>query len=185
MFISNAYAQAAAGAQGEPSLMASVLPLVVILGIFYFLVLRPQQKRMKEHREKVNSINIGDKIVTAGGILGRVVSISDEKLGVEIAPTVIIQVRQSTVSDIESKASKSDIALAQKATADAANATASKQTPSARSKQGSKPKATTAGQKKTSATRKSNAAGKTTTDTKTSAKKSTATKSTKAKSDAK
>ena len=87
MLISPAYAQAAAPAAGGDMLM-SLLPLVLIFAVFYFLMIRPQQTKMKQHREMIESLKKGDQIVTAGGIVGKVVRVDadDSTLMVEIAP---------------------------------------------------------------------------------------------------
>jgi len=61
----------------SPSLMMQFLPLIIIFGIFYFLLIRPQQKRAKEHREKISAINVGDIVITSGGIKGKVKRVED------------------------------------------------------------------------------------------------------------
>ena len=83
MFISPAYAQAAGGSDSG---FATLLPLVLIFVVFYFLLIRPQQKKAKLHREMLASVHRGDKIVTGGGIMGTVTKvINDQELAVEIA----------------------------------------------------------------------------------------------------
>jgi len=79
----------------------SLIPLVLIMVIFWVLLIRPQQKRMKEHAAKVSSIKRGTKIITGGGILGRVSNIKDGIATVEIAEGVEIRVKQDTISDLQ------------------------------------------------------------------------------------
>ena len=80
--ISPAYAQAAAQ---QPSMIASFIPLILIFLIFYFLLIRPQQKKQKEHKILLDSIKRGDEILSSGGIVGRVLKADNEKLTVEIS----------------------------------------------------------------------------------------------------
>jgi preprotein translocase subunit YajC len=94
-FISNAYAQAAGA--GQPSMLASLLPLVFIFVIFYFLLIRPQTKRAKEHRKMVSELKAGDEVVTGGGILGRVQEAGEQFLKVEVADGVVLRVQRQTV----------------------------------------------------------------------------------------
>jgi len=99
MFVTPAYAQAAGGAGGEPSFLVSMLPLILIFVIFYFLLIRPQQKRQKEHKAMVDNLRRNDNVVTAGGILGKVTKIGEgEEVELEIAKDVRIKVIRSTIS---------------------------------------------------------------------------------------
>jgi len=79
----------------------SLIPLVLIMVIFWVLLIRPQQKRMKEHAAKVSSIKRGNKIITGGGILGRVSNVKDGIVTVEIAEGVEIKVKQDTITDLQ------------------------------------------------------------------------------------
>lgn len=107
MLISPAYAQAAGAAQ--PGLFESMMPLVLIFAVFYFLLIRPQQKKQKAHRETINAIRRGDRIVTGGGILGVVVKvISDGELKVEIADGVKVRVDRGLVSAVIAKPEPAD-----------------------------------------------------------------------------
>lgn len=105
MFISTAYAQAAAGApSGVESLLVNILPIVMIVGIMYFLILRPQQQRMKAHQTMVAGVKRGDVVVTGGGIVGKVIKVlENDEILVEIAEDVRIKVIKGTISDVRSK----------------------------------------------------------------------------------
>lgn len=101
MFISTAYAQDGAAA-GDPFSM--FLPLVLIFVIFYFLLIRPQQKRQKEHQAKISAARRGDKVVLGGGILGSVTKVvNDEELQVKVAEGVEVKVLKGTLMDVVSK----------------------------------------------------------------------------------
>jgi preprotein translocase subunit YajC len=95
------YAQAAPGA--FDMLNSLIVPTMLIIGIMYFLMIRPQQKRLKEHREMVAGIRRGDTVVTSGGIIGKVTKVEDQELQVEIADGVRIKVVRSTLSEVRGK----------------------------------------------------------------------------------
>ncbi|HET6468706.1 MAG TPA: preprotein translocase subunit YajC [Geminicoccaceae bacterium] len=103
MLISPAYAQAA-GAPGAFDLV-SLMPLVLIFVVFYFLLIRPQQRKLKQHRELIDNLKKGDQVVTSGGILGRIIRIDPaENLAVvEIAQGVQVKVARHTIADLVSK----------------------------------------------------------------------------------
>ena len=105
MLISPAYAQAAAPAAGGGDIVMSLLPLVLIFAVFYFLMIRPQQSKMKQHREMIENLKKGDQIVTGGGIVGKVVRVdaTDGTLAVEVAPNTQIKVLRHTVADLMNK----------------------------------------------------------------------------------
>lgn len=86
----------------EPSAIASLLPLVLIFVVFYFLILRPQQKKMREHLDMVSSLKRGDRVVTGGGIIGVVNKIEPENdvVVVEIAPEVKVRVSRPTITNV-------------------------------------------------------------------------------------
>lgn len=96
--IPSAYAQAAGGAQ--PNAFVQLLPLVLIFVVFYFLLIRPQAKRAKEHKAMVAALAVGDEVVTAGGILGKVTETGDQFLTVELAEGVRVKVQRHTVSTV-------------------------------------------------------------------------------------
>lgn len=97
-FISSAHAQAAGAAQPNP--LMQMLPLVLIFVVFYFLLIRPQTKRAKEHRAMVAALAVGDEVVTGGGLLGKVTEVSDQFLTVEIADGVAVKIQRHTVQSV-------------------------------------------------------------------------------------
>lgn len=101
MFATPAYAQAAGGAGGA---IGSFLPLILIFGIMYFLMIRPQQKKVKEHKAMVEALRRGDQVVTQGGLIGKVTRVKDEgEVEVEIAEGVKVRVVQHTIAQVLSK----------------------------------------------------------------------------------
>ncbi len=102
MFINPAFAQATATAATGSSMSGMIVQLVLIFAIFYILLIRPQQKRMKEHEAKLNAIKKGDVIITGGGIYGKVVTVNIEQgeLQVELTKDVVVKVALSTVRDV-------------------------------------------------------------------------------------
>jgi preprotein translocase subunit YajC len=97
-FINSAYAQAAGGAAGGSSLLNMMMLPVVFLGVMYFLMIRPQNKRAKEQREMLSKIAVGDEIATTGGILGRVSEVGEQFLTVEIANGVNVKLQKFQVA---------------------------------------------------------------------------------------
>ena len=95
-----AYAQSAAQ---QPSLFASFVPLILIFIIFYFLFIRTQQKKAKEHKILLDSIKKGDQILTSGGMIGKVIKADVDELTVEISSKVNVRIFRSTVSDVLNK----------------------------------------------------------------------------------
>jgi preprotein translocase subunit YajC len=97
--ISNAYAQAAAPA-AAPNPLMSFLPLIILFGIFYFMLIRPQMKRAKEQRTMIAALNKGDEVLTNGGLLGRIDSLADQFVTLEVAPGVIVKLRKDAISAV-------------------------------------------------------------------------------------
>jgi preprotein translocase subunit YajC len=95
------YAQAAPGA--FEFLNQLIVPTMLIIGIMYFLMIRPQQKRLKEHQALVEGIRRGDTVVTSGGIIGKVTKVDEQELQVEIAEGVRVRVLRGTVSEVRGK----------------------------------------------------------------------------------
>lgn len=98
-FISDAMAQAGPAAQSGNPIM-SLLPLVVIFVIFYFLLIRPQTKRAKEHRKMVEAMAVGDEVVTSGGVVGRVTKVGEQFVSVEVADGVELKIQKHAVSTV-------------------------------------------------------------------------------------
>lgn len=103
MFITPAFAQAAGGGAG--SMFSSFLiPMVLMFAIIYFLMIRPQQKRVKEHREMVSALRRGDTVVASGGLIGKVAKvIDDNEISVELAEGVKVRMLRASVSDVRAK----------------------------------------------------------------------------------
>ena len=98
MFATNAHAMAGGAAQqGGGSGMEGIVMLVIMFAIFYFLLIRPQQKRAKQHKELVQSLKAGDEVVTAGGIHGKVTAVQDTIVTMEIASNVRVKVNRSSI----------------------------------------------------------------------------------------
>jgi preprotein translocase subunit YajC len=101
MLISEAYAQAAGG---TTDMLTSLLPLVLIFVVFYFLLIRPQQKKMKEHKAMIEAVRRGDIVTTAGGIIGKVLKVQEDGIvQVEIAEGVKVKVLKGTIGEVRAK----------------------------------------------------------------------------------
>lgn len=112
MFITEAYAQGAT--PGGGNLLFQLLPFIMILGIMYFLIIRPQQKRLKEHREMIGSLRRGDTVVTAGGMVGKVTKlIGDAELQVELADNVRVRVIRNTIAEVRTRGDIREVAARQ------------------------------------------------------------------------
>jgi preprotein translocase subunit YajC len=103
VFISPAYAQAAGG--DTQSTMLGLLPLVLMFVVLYFVMIRPQMKRQKEHKAMVEAIAKGDEVVTAGGLLGKVSKVGEAYIGVELTDGVEVQMQRSAVVQVLPKGS--------------------------------------------------------------------------------
>ena len=109
MLISTAYAMGApAGQAGQGGGLAGFLPIILLFAIFYFLLIRPQQKKAKEHKAMIDNLKKGNRVITSGGIYGTILSLDDTTIGLEIAEKVKIKVARGNVagllSDIEAQA---------------------------------------------------------------------------------
>jgi preprotein translocase subunit YajC len=105
MFVTPAFAQAAPGAAGAGAFdFMSLLPLILIFVLFYFLLIRPQQKKMKQHKDMIAAVKRGDQVVLGGGIRGKVVKVADDEALVEIAENVRVRVIKATITDVVAKA---------------------------------------------------------------------------------
>jgi preprotein translocase subunit YajC len=108
MFFSDAFAQttggaAAAGPDAFTATLVNIFPLIAIGVIFYFLLIRPQQRRMKEMQTMIAGIRKNDVIVTNGGMIGKVKSVADDELRIEIAPNVDIRIERSAVASVRNR----------------------------------------------------------------------------------
>ncbi len=104
MFVTPAYAQAAGEAGGAGFSLSSFMPLILIFVIFYFLLIRPQQKRAKLHKLTVENLRRGDQVLTAGGILAKVTKVTDDdEIEAEISQGVKVKLIRSTISGVLSK----------------------------------------------------------------------------------
>ena len=97
MFISNAYAQAAAGAGGLESSLTSFLPIILMFVVLYFLMIRPQMKRQKEQKSMMEALAKGDEVVTVGGMLGRITKVADGYVTLEIATGTEVVVQKPSI----------------------------------------------------------------------------------------
>ncbi|MEM8876941.1 MAG: preprotein translocase subunit YajC [Pseudomonadota bacterium] len=101
MFITPAFAQG--GAAGGGNFILQLLPFLMIFAIIYFLIIRPQQRRIKDHRDMVDAIRRGDTVVTSGGLIGKVTKVDETELTVDIAENTRVRVVRSTVAEVRSK----------------------------------------------------------------------------------
>ena len=100
MIIRSALAQNAQGSGGQ-GLLIQLLPLILIFVVFYFLLIRPQQKRVKQHKEMVNSLKPGSTVVTSGGIVARIIKILDENfISVEVSDGVVVKLKRDTIVEV-------------------------------------------------------------------------------------
>ena len=104
MFISPAFAQAPSFLGGGDNMLVSLLPFILIFVIMYFLILRPQQKRQKQHADMVKNVRRGDTVVTSGGLVGKVTKvIDDDQIEVEVASDVRVRQMRSMIADVRAK----------------------------------------------------------------------------------
>ena len=96
-------ATAAAAAGGAPNMLLQLAPFALIFVVFYFLLIRPQQKRMKEHRDMVEGLRRGDEVVTQGGLIGKVSKVADTELTVELADGVKVRVVRGTIAEVRNR----------------------------------------------------------------------------------
>ena len=91
---------AAAAPSGGASFIVQTIPLVLVFVIFYFLMIRPQQRRMKAHQAQIAAVKKGDRVITGGGLIGRVVKVSDNEVEVELGQNVRVTAVKSTLSQV-------------------------------------------------------------------------------------
>jgi preprotein translocase subunit YajC len=104
MFATPAFAQVPGAAGGNMNeMLIQFLPLVALVILFYFLMIRPQQKRAKQHQDTLNNLKRGDIIVLSSGLIGKIVRVEDKEVGVEVATGVTVKVVKSMVADVRSR----------------------------------------------------------------------------------
>lgn len=92
------WAWAQAGPGGAPSLLLNLFPLLLIFLIFYLLLIRPQQKKQREHQKMIENLKVGDEVLTSGGLYGRIVDVKKDVLTVELAPNTRVRVARSCIA---------------------------------------------------------------------------------------
>ena len=100
MLISNAYAQTAAAAAGPMDSVMQFLPIILMFAVLYFLMVRPQMKKAKEHKALVEALAKGDEVITAGGMTGKITKVTDDFITVSIAENVEVQFQKSAISTV-------------------------------------------------------------------------------------
>ena len=105
-FVTEAYAQSAGGTGGTGGALVQFLPFILIFVIFYFLLIRPQQKQRKQHQQLLDNLKTGDKVVTASGIYASIVKLGDERVTLEIAPKVNVQIDRGQIARLSDESSR-------------------------------------------------------------------------------
>jgi preprotein translocase subunit YajC len=104
MFATPAYAQAAGGAAAGPeAMLIQFLPLVALVVLFYFLMIRPQQRRMKQHQQMLGALKRGDTVVLSSGMIGKIVRVEDKEVGLEVATGVTVKVVKAMIADVRAR----------------------------------------------------------------------------------
>ena len=104
MFATPAYAQTAgAAAAGPEGMLIQFLPLIALVVLFYFLMIRPQQRRMKQHQQMLAALKRGDTVVLSSGMIGKIVRVEDKEVGLEIATGVTVKVVKAMISDVRAR----------------------------------------------------------------------------------
>ena len=107
--IASAHAQEAASAvAGEPSVLSGILPLILMLVVFYFLLIRPQQKKIANHKKMVDALRRGDKVVTSGGIYGTIAKVEEEQLQLDIAENTRVKIDKNSVAVVLTRTEPAD-----------------------------------------------------------------------------
>lgn len=107
MFATPAFAQtagaAAAGGGNMQEILIQFLPLIGLVVLFYFLMIRPQQRRMKQHQAAIAAVKRGDNVVLSSGVIGKIVRVEDAEVGVEIATGVTVKVRKGMIAEVQTR----------------------------------------------------------------------------------
>lgn len=109
MFVNTAWAAASTANPGPVNTLISFLPLVVIFGLFWFMIIRPQMARSKDQAKMVAALQKGDEVITTGGQVGRVVKVSEQFIGLEIAPNVVTNIQKAAVQSMLPKGTIKDL----------------------------------------------------------------------------
>jgi preprotein translocase subunit YajC len=112
VMISPAFAQTAAATGSPMDALGPLIPFVLIAVVFYFLLIRPQQKRLKEHRAMIDAVAKGDIVVTAGGLIGKVIKVEDMEVQIDLGEGTIVRVVRSTLADVKGKAEAATASVA-------------------------------------------------------------------------
>ncbi len=99
-FISDAMAEAAPAAAQQPNMIEALFPFIILFVVFYFLLIRPQSKRAKEHKAMVEAVGKGDEVITQGGLYGKVTEVSEEYLQVQLADNVEVKVQRAAITSL-------------------------------------------------------------------------------------
>ncbi len=105
----NVLAQAAPAATGPSDILMNFLPIIAVMVVFYFLLIRPQQQRVKQHQKMLSELKKGDTVVTSGGFIGKVKILGDVDVSVEIAPNVVVKVVRGTISEVRTETPANDV----------------------------------------------------------------------------
>lgn len=97
---------AASGVAGGSAFFVQIFPLLLIFVVFYLFLIRPQQKRAKEHAAKIEAVQKNDEVITAGGLMGKVIKVADDYVEVEIAPNVRVKAVKSTIANVQPRGGK-------------------------------------------------------------------------------
>lgn len=97
---------AAAGGADSSAFFVQIFPLLLIFVVFYLFLIRPQQKRAKEHQAKIDAVQKNDEVVTGGGLMGKVIKVADDYVEVEIAPNVRVKAVKATLTNVQSRGAK-------------------------------------------------------------------------------
>ena len=105
MFATPAFAQTAGAAPmgGPQDMLIQFLPLVALVVLFYFLMIRPQQRRVKQHQQTLSALKRGDSVVLSSGVIGKIVRVEDKEVGVEIATGVTVKVRKGMIAEVTAR----------------------------------------------------------------------------------
>jgi len=101
--IGEAFAQSAGGAQDPQSLFVSLIPIIAMFGIFYFILIRPQMKQKKDHANMLDNLKEGNNVLTSGGIYGRIMKIKDDIITIQIAENVRVKVAKGSITSLKEK----------------------------------------------------------------------------------